>query len=70
MPQHAHRRRARPPRQHGFTDYLHQTSTSGHVTISLGNGTVISTSAVGHKIGISPITGWFSPLIGWAPSPC
>jgi len=49
---------------------FYQTSTSGHVTISLGNGTVISTSAVGHKIGISPITGWFSPLIGWAPSPC
>jgi hypothetical protein len=21
-PQHAHRRRARPPRRHGFTDYL------------------------------------------------
>jgi hypothetical protein len=41
----------------------------GHVTISLGNGTVISTSASGQKIGISPITGWFTPLLGWAPSP-
>jgi hypothetical protein len=48
---------------------FYKTSASGHVTISLGNGTVISTSAAGHKIGISPITGWFSPLLGWAPSP-
>jgi len=48
---------------------FYKTSASGHVTISLGNGTVISTSASGHKIGISPITGWFSPLLGWAPSP-
>jgi NlpC/P60 family len=48
---------------------FYKTSTSGHVTISLGNGTVISTSAPGYKIGISPITGWFSPLLGWAPSP-
>ena len=48
---------------------FYKTSASGHVTISLGNGTVISTSAAGHKIGISSITGWFSPLLGWAPSP-
>lgn len=48
---------------------FYKTSASGHVTISLGNGTVISTSAAGHKIGISPITGFFSPLLGWAPSP-
>jgi NlpC/P60 family protein len=48
---------------------FYKTSADGHVTISLGNGTVISTSAAGHKIGISPITGFFSPLLGWAPSP-
>jgi hypothetical protein len=48
---------------------FYQTSASGHVTISLGNGTVISSSAAGGKIGISPITGWFKPLLGWAPSP-
>src|SRR5689334_17845823 len=48
---------------------FYMTSASGHVTISLGNGTVISTSAAGHKIGISPITGFFNPLLGWAPSP-
>jgi hypothetical protein len=48
---------------------FYRTSAAGHVTISLGNGTVISTSAAGHKIGISPITGWFSPLLGWALSP-
>jgi hypothetical protein len=48
---------------------FYQTSASGHVAISLGNGTVLSTSASGGKIGISPITGWFSPLLGWAPSP-
>jgi NlpC/P60 family len=48
---------------------FYMTSASGHVTISLGNGTVISTSAPGGKIGISPITGWFKPLLGWALSP-
>lgn len=48
---------------------FYKTSASGHVTISLGNGTVISTSAAGRKIGISPITGFFTPLLGWAPSP-
>jgi hypothetical protein len=48
---------------------FYKTSASGHVAISLGNGTVISTSASGHKIGVSPITGWFSPLLGWALSP-
>ena len=48
---------------------FYKTSASGHVTISLGNGTVISTSAAGGKIGISPITGWFKPLLGWAPAP-
>jgi len=48
---------------------FYMTSASGHVTISLGNGTVISTSAPGGKIGISPVTGWFKPLLGWAPAP-
>jgi hypothetical protein len=48
---------------------FYKTSASGHVAISLGNGTVVSTSARGGMIGISPITGWFSPLLGWAPSP-
>jgi hypothetical protein len=48
---------------------FYKTSADGHVAISLGNGTVISSSAAGHEIGISPITGWFSPLLGWAPSP-
>jgi hypothetical protein len=48
---------------------FYMTSASGHVTISLGNGTVVSTSARGGKIGISPVTGWFKPLLGWAPAP-
>jgi hypothetical protein len=48
---------------------FYKTSADGHVAISLGNGTVFSSSASGHQIGISPITGWFSPLLGWAPSP-
>ena len=48
---------------------FYKTSPDDHVTISLGNGTVISTSALGHKIGISPITGFFTPLLGWAPAP-
>lgn len=48
---------------------FYKTSASGHVVVSLGNGTVISSSASGGVIGVSPITGWFSPLLGWAPSP-
>lgn len=48
---------------------FYKTSAAGHATISLGNGTVISTSAAGRKIGISPVTGFFTPLLGWAPSP-
>jgi hypothetical protein len=51
---------------------FYKTSTSGHVAISLGNGTVISTSAGKPQhswIGISPIMGYFTPLLGWAPSP-
>jgi hypothetical protein len=48
---------------------FYMTSASGHVAISLGNGTVMSSSAAGHQIGISPITGWFTPLLGWALSP-
>jgi len=48
---------------------FYKTSAAGHATVSLGNGTVISTSAAGREIGISPVTGFFTPLLGWAPSP-
>ena len=48
---------------------FYKTSAAGHATISLGNGTVISSSAAGRKIGISPITGFFNRLLGWGRSP-
>lgn len=48
---------------------FYNTSAAGHVTISLGNGQVISSSASGRRIGISPITGWFQNPLGWAWAP-
>jgi hypothetical protein len=48
---------------------FYSTSAAGHVTISLGNGQVISTSSPGGKIGISPITSWFQNPLGWAWAP-
>jgi hypothetical protein len=49
---------------------FYQTSTAGHVALSLGNGQVISSSSKNspHAIGISPISGWFAPGLGWANS--
>ncbi len=46
---------------------FYNTSTAGHVAISLGNGTVISTSA-GGRIGIVGI-GYFQRPLGWAYAP-
>ncbi|MFP5023527.1 NlpC/P60 family protein [Pseudonocardia phyllosphaerae] len=46
---------------------FYNTSSAGHVAISLGDGRVISTSA-GGRIGIVPI-GYFQNPLGWAPSP-
>lgn len=47
---------------------FYNTSTSGHVTISLGQGSVVSSSAPGGKIGISSIS-YFQRPLGWAWSP-
>jgi hypothetical protein len=38
---------------------FYTTSAGGRVTISLGKGTVTSTSAPGCTMRISPMTGWF-----------
>jgi hypothetical protein len=46
---------------------FYNTSASGHVAISLGNGKVASTSA-GGRIGIVPINYFQNPL-GWARAP-
>jgi len=43
---------------------FYNTSAAGHVAISLGNGKVYSSSAVGGRIGIVPITYFQNPL-GW-----
>lgn len=47
---------------------FYNTSTAGHVAVSLGNGKVFSTSAAGGKIGISPIS-YFQRPLGWAIGP-
>jgi hypothetical protein len=47
---------------------FYNTSTAGHVAISLGNGQIFSTSASGGRIGISPI-GYFQNPYGWGHSP-
>ena len=46
---------------------FYDTSSAGHVAISLGDGNVISTS-VDHRIGIAPV-GFFQNPLGWADSP-
>ena len=46
---------------------FYDTSSDGHVAISLGDGNVIS-SAVNHRIGVVPI-GYFQNPLGWASSP-
>jgi hypothetical protein len=46
---------------------FYNTSRSGHVALSLGDGRVLSTS-VGGRIGIAPI-GYFQNPLGWAYSP-
>ena len=46
---------------------FYNTSYNGHVVISLGNGTVISTSA-GGRIGIVGIS-YFQRPLGWAYAP-
>jgi len=47
---------------------FYNTSVDGHVAISLGNGTVLSSSAPGRKIGPAPV-GYFQRPYGWAWSP-
>lgn len=49
---------------------FYQTSSAGHVALSLGNGQVISSTSQNSRnaIGISPISGWFSPGLGWSNS--
>ncbi|GAA3593571.1 hypothetical protein GCM10022223_05600 [Kineosporia mesophila] len=47
---------------------FYNTSSAGHVAVSLGNGKVFSTSASGAKIGISSISYFQNPL-GWAYGP-
>ena len=46
---------------------FYDTSSAGHVAISLGNGTVISTS-INHRIGIAPV-GFLQNPLGWARAP-
>ena len=46
---------------------FYNTSSAGHVAISLGNGSVASTSVNG-RIGIAP-TGYFQNPLGWAAEP-
>jgi cell wall-associated NlpC family hydrolase len=47
---------------------FYNTSSAGHVAVSLGAGKVASTSASGGRIGISPI-GYFQNRLGWAYAP-
>jgi cell wall-associated NlpC family hydrolase len=44
------------------------TSSAGHVAISLGNGRVVTSSAPGRRIGIADINYFQNPL-GWAYNP-
>jgi cell wall-associated NlpC family hydrolase len=47
---------------------FYNTSSAGHVAVSLGAGKVVSTSASGGRIGISPI-GYFQNPLGWGYAP-
>jgi cell wall-associated NlpC family hydrolase len=47
---------------------FYNTSVGGHVAISLGNGTVVSSSAPGGRIGTAPIS-YFQRPYGWAFAP-
>lgn len=46
---------------------FYNSSSNGHVAISLGDGRVVSTS-VNHRIGTAPI-GCFQNPLGWALAP-
>lgn len=46
---------------------FYNTSSDGHVAISLGDGRVVSTSAH-HQVGIVPID-YFQHPLGWSPGP-
>jgi hypothetical protein len=51
---------------------FYKTSEHGHVAISLGGGRVITTSAVGRKIGVVGISFFIAPAkpaLGWAYAP-
>jgi hypothetical protein len=47
---------------------FYKTSAAGHVALSLGNGTIASTSVDNSHIGIVPADYFQNPL-GWAVSP-
>ena len=46
---------------------FYDTSSDGHVALSLGDGRVVSSSAH-HRVGIVPV-GYFQHPLGWAPAP-
>lgn len=62
--------------QHQHSDWQHaprgalvfyDTSSDGHVALSLGDGRVVSSSAH-HQVGVVPV-GYFQHPLGWAPAP-
>jgi hypothetical protein len=46
---------------------FYDTSSDGHVAISLGDGRVVSTS-ISHRIAVAPV-GFLQNPLGWAPAP-
>jgi hypothetical protein len=46
---------------------FYDTSSQGHVAISLGDGEIVS-SSVNHRIGVAPV-GFFQQPLGWAEAP-
>ena len=46
---------------------FYDTSSDGHVALSLGDGRVVSSSAH-HQVGIVPV-GYFQHPLGWAYAP-
>ena len=63
-----HARDQHPDWQHAPRGALvfYDTSSNGHVALSLGDGRVVSSSAH-HQVGIVPV-GYFQHPLGWAPA--